>query len=150
MTGARSTMARLKRAARSVALATAALLLALAVIAGLARPAGRYFYCEAMGMLPVDPCARAAHHDDGDGASSAIGGQHADCCERITVPSTPRAAMASAREIPPPTQTAALPAPVFPGPPYPPPPARGHAVERWRSTHSPPGQARAVLMVFLT
>jgi hypothetical protein len=50
-------------ALRRVVVALTALLLSFAFVSGLARPQGRYFYCEAMGLLASDPCAAAARSD---------------------------------------------------------------------------------------
>ena len=124
----------LKRLPRRIAVAFAVALVSLALIAGLTRPAGRYFYCEAMGMLPVDPCAAAVATDDDDATdatASAVREYHADCCEVVTVLSTPRAVSAQTPAVAPPlTFTSTF--------------------ERWRVPPRPPGQARAQSMVFLT
>jgi len=152
--GERSARRKSKGLPRRITVALASLLASLALIATLSRPAGRYFYCEAMGMLPWDPCAAAAAEDDdaaADDATSTIREHHADCCDVITIPSTPRAAAANAPTVPPPALVAALPALVFPRVRVvAPPPTRTSTFERWRVPLRPPGQARAQLMVFLT
>lgn len=145
---------KLKALPRRFAVAFASLLVSLALIAGLSRPPGRYFYCESMGTLPFDPCAvAAADHEDSahEESTASIRECHTDCCDVVHVPPAPRAVSAQTPKIPPPTLLAVLPAPRFPRVlPVAPPHAPISSFERWRVPPRPPGQARAQLMVFLT
>ena len=55
------------------AIATLAhLVLAFAVVFGIAHSGSRYFYCEALGLLPSDPCAGASSDAHGQGPSGTL------------------------------------------------------------------------------
>ncbi len=154
MRGACTAKKRLNGLPRRFAVVFASLLVSLALIAGLSRPSGRYFYCEAMGMLPFDPCAAAAaeHENSADEDSTAtIREYHTDCCDVVNVPPAPRAASAETPTVPPPALLAVLPALDFTRVlPVAPPRITISTFEKWRIPPRPPGQARAQLMVFLT
>ena len=148
--GMRCLRVRLRRLPRRLPARVASYLVALALLMGLTRPAGTYFYCEAMGMLPLDPCVHAAATEGAsDDPSLSLRQQRHDCCERITVASAPRGATPATPEIAPSALSAILPARAVP-------PSAWHALAvgsatvQWRVPPRPPGQACAQLMVFLT
>lgn len=136
---------------RRLALALAGLALALAFVTALARPAGRYFYCESMGMLPFDPCVEAPADVAPPEAASALHALHHDCCAQMTIPPLPQGAVAAAPAVPRPALATLLPAPVFASAASAPPPgAHATRLDRRRAPPRPPGASRAELMVFLT
>jgi hypothetical protein len=94
---------------RAVA-AVAHWVLALAVIFGVVHSGGRYFYCEAHGLLPSDPCAEAARGDRGTCPSGTLSEHHADCCEIVTLAAMPQAAQAAGPGVAPAARVALLPA----------------------------------------
>jgi hypothetical protein len=149
VSGALYLQRRLRRSPH-LALRVASFVLALALVLGLARPAGTYFYCEAMGMLPWDPCVQSsATEAPANDLSGIVREQRHDCCERITVASAPRGATQATPEI----AASALSAILPPCPELPSAwrtPATRLATDRWRVPPRPPGQACAQLMVFLT
>jgi hypothetical protein len=95
---------------RRLAVATAGLLLTLAVVSSLAHAGGRYFYCDAMGFLLSDPCAAAFLSRDGSGPTDEVGELHADCCEVGTFRSMPDGTNTARRSVPPPALVAIVPA----------------------------------------
>ena len=126
------------------------MVLALAVVSGLAQARLHYFYCEARGLSFTDPCAQGAK-DHPSCPVDAFEGEHRDCCQRITMPAIPDGVHAGAPQVPPASVVARLPAV-----------AEMHdawtrrlsavASQRARSRASPPlaGERCATLMVFLT
>ncbi|MGH7281174.1 MAG: hypothetical protein ACRELY_06610 [Polyangiaceae bacterium] len=123
----------------------------LAMITGLARPAGKYFYCDAMGVLPYDPCVSGSHDGEAWDLGSEARAQHHDCCEVLTVSATPAGERAQSHDVPPASLTATLPSPlasrvrvVSAGR------SQVSALEKWRLPRPPPSEARTQLMVFLT
>jgi hypothetical protein len=86
-------------------------ILAIAVVFGMVHAGSRYFYCEALGLLPSDPCAAAAS-SEGHGKSglSVLGEPTEDCCEVVTLAAMPRAAQAAGPGIAPAPWVAVIPA----------------------------------------
>ena len=54
---------RSRRMLRSIGIALSSLVLAFTIVTGLFQANTRYFYCESMGLLRVDPCVAYAHRD---------------------------------------------------------------------------------------
>jgi hypothetical protein len=133
-------------------MALCSLLLTFAIVSGLARAHGRYFYCEAMGLLATDPCAAAAARGGSDVAPDAEARQSdTDCCEHLVIPPTPESTTVGARVVPPPALVAIL-APTSSRGEQ---PATAHgrlngSLQRWRVPPRHAGELRAQLMVFLT
>lgn len=97
--------------ARQCLAALVGLALAFALAASLARPAGRYFYCEAMGLLPLDPCRAAPAASDGPSTPEGLLDQtRPDCCEVFTLRALPDGATRASPNVPPATVVAVLPA----------------------------------------
>jgi hypothetical protein len=131
------------------------LVLAVAVLFGVVRSGGRYFYCEALGLLPSDPCVEASAHGRRDGApeplgAGTLGARRVDCCEIVTLGAMPRAAQAAGSGVAPAPLVAVLPAPGAEGAVDLAPSSRlERAFERWRPPPRAASDARAQLMVFL-
>jgi hypothetical protein len=126
------------------------LVLALAVVFGIVRSGGRYFYCEAFGLLPFDPCAEASREPCGKGPSGTLGEQPRDCCAIVTLAATPDGAQAARPSVPPAACRPILPAPGLAARTDLPPPSRvARAFERWRPPPRTANDARTRLMVFL-
>jgi hypothetical protein len=140
-----------RRGLPRVAVAATHLLLAFALLFGLVQSGGRYFYCEALGLLPSDPCAEAWGKAHSAGAESMFSEHHADCCEIVTLEAMPQAAQATAPGVPPAPCVAILPTlSCAPGTDSPLPSSRvAQAFERWRPPPRAPNDVRAQLMVFL-
>ncbi len=140
-------------ALRQVAVALLGLLLSFAIVSGMGRPHGRYFYCEAMGLLATDPCTAGALSpiDQDVGPAPAVRQSHGDCCELVIVPSMQESTLGAAQAVPPPPFAATLPAaPTRCGLTT---TSRGRpdrSFERWRLPPPYPGELRARLSVFLT
>jgi hypothetical protein len=140
---------RKRAAARSFAAALGHLLLALAVLCGIARSGARYFYCEAFGLTLTDPCVRAQHDDVGR-SGEALGERVHDCCEVVTLPAVPDGARTATPNIPsaPRVAVVAVGSSDFVR-------SRGGTsfcdplLDRWRPPPRSPGENRAELMVFL-
>ncbi|HEX8796099.1 MAG TPA: hypothetical protein VF765_34350 [Polyangiaceae bacterium] len=97
--------------ARQCMAALVGLALAFALAASLARPAGRYFYCEAMGLLPQDPCRAAPAASDGRSTPEGrLDPTRYDCCEVFTLRALPAGATNPSPNVPPATVIAVLPA----------------------------------------
>lgn len=130
--------------------AAAHLVLAFAIFCGIAQSGSRYFYCEALGLLPSDPCADAARDGHSKNPLGTLTEHHADCCEIVTLAVMPQAAQAAAPSIAPAALVATLPALC---------PERGidsartlcldRPFEKWRPPPRASNDARAQLMVFL-
>jgi hypothetical protein len=133
--------------------ALAGLVLSFAVVAGAVRAGGRYFYCDAMGMLQWDPCARGSSSRDPADPAGSVASHHVDCCQVGTLPSLPRGSTVAASSVPPPPLRAIVPVPDLllersaSGPLG---PSATSALERWRGPPRSPAARRAELMVFLT
>lgn len=145
-------MKALRRLARHVGVALAGILLSFAILSGFAHANGRYFYCEAMGLMASDPCAAAATRGErAETPLTEVRQGNSDCCEIVTLPSLPQGTMTASSAVPPPALLAVVPAaPLlnlrFDG-------ARARsdgAHHQWRPVHRSAAQARAQLMVFLT
>jgi hypothetical protein len=132
---------------RRAASATVHLVMACAVVLGIVHSGGRYYYCAAMGLLPVDPCGEASSEARIDGPS--LGAKHVDCCQVLTLPAMPRAAQGASPRVAP-ARVAIVPTLSF----------AAHAVaqpwskqerarERWRPPRLASNDRRAQLMVFL-
>lgn len=124
--------------------------LALALLTGLAHANGRYFFCEAMGLLQGDPCVAAAAIDaDGDDSPS-VRATHDDCCEVLTLPPMPAGEELSppvVRSSPVVAAACAVPTQVL----HPSSALSTHSLhESWRAPPISARQLRAQLMVFLT
>ncbi len=126
------------------------LVLAYAVLFGIVHSGGRYFYCEALGLLPSDPCAEASHDARGKGPLGMLDEQRLDCCEVVTLAAMPPAAQGAAPGVAPAASVAVPPsfwlARLVDSAS---PPRLGHAFKRSRP---PPWASDAVhsrLMVFL-
>jgi hypothetical protein len=147
---ARRSRSKKRRGLPRAAVAATHLLLALALVFGLVQSGGRYFYCDALGLLPSDPCAAASGKTHSAGADRTVGEHHADCCEVVTLEVMPQAAQATAPDIEPAPWTALLPAFSFaPGTDSLPPSRAARALERWRPPPRAANDVRAQLMVFL-
>jgi hypothetical protein len=130
--------------------AAAHLVLAFAVLFGIVQSGGRYFYCEALGLLPSDPCAEAARDGHTKCPLGTLSERHADCCEIVTLAAMPQAARAAGPSVAPAAFVAITPA-LWP---------EGwsesatssrldRAFERWRPPPRASNDVRAQLMVFL-
>ena len=141
-----------KQSLRRLAAALAGLLLTFAMLTGFAQANGRYFYCEAMGLMATDPCAAAASRGEqgGNPLTEARPGS-SDCCEIVTLPSLPQGTTTASSAVPPPALVALVPAAPLLDPQFDGARARpDRARHQWRPVHRSAAQARAQLMVFLT
>jgi hypothetical protein len=87
------------------------LVLSFALVASLARPGGRYFYCEAMGLLPLDPCRAAPAASDGPSTpEDRLDETRHDCCEVVTLRALPDGATKAPTNVPAATVVAVVPA----------------------------------------
>lgn len=125
------------------------LVLALAVVFGILQSGGRYFYCEALGLMPSDPCAQvsgAAHR----GPVGTVGEQHTDCCEVVILAAMPAAAQAAGPSVPPAPFVALVAAPCpSTATPFVASSSLERLFERWRPPPRAPSDVRAERMVFL-
>ena len=138
-------------ALRRVAARFAGLLLSVALLSGLTHANARYFYCEAMGLLAIDPCAAIVSGENHDAPPVAeLRPRHFDCCEVITLPSLPASTTASTVAVPAATCTATIPALALIDASH----LRSTRAivdaERQRTPPRSAAHARAQLMVFLT
>jgi hypothetical protein len=97
------------KAGRRLGLSCARLFCAFVVLTGLVRAGGRYFYCDAFGLLTFDPCASA------DGQTppcplESLQSQPEDCCQQIVLPALPDGAPTQSASVPPAGVVATLPA----------------------------------------
>jgi hypothetical protein len=141
----------MKRARLSRAVAPAAhVVLALAVLFGIVQSGGRYFYCEALGLLPSDPCAEASGGGHSKSPFGMLSERHTDCCEIVTLAAMPQAARAAAPKVAPAARVALIPALwLAGGADSAAPSAVDRAFERWRLPPRASKEVRARLMVFL-
>jgi hypothetical protein len=130
--------------------AVAHLVLAFAVVFGIVHSGGRYFYCEALGLLPSDPCVVASSDAHSKSPLCTLSERPADCCEIVTLASMPEAAQAASPSVAPAARVAVLPALWLADRVDAPAPARvDRAFERWRPPPRASNDVRAQLMVFL-
>ena len=130
----------------------ARLVLAFAVLFGIVQSGGRYFYCEALGLLPSDPCVEGARDSHNESPLGILSEHHADCCEIVTLAAMPQAAQAAGPQGPRPRRLVAIiPAPwQQKGAIDPAAPSRlDRGFERWRPPPRASNDVRAQLMVFL-
>jgi len=139
----------LKRLSQRIAVALTCVLLAFAVLGGLAHAGGRYFYCDGMGLTQSDPCS--VGHDDKASSERSACLLRSDCCESWTLPSMPAGTMAGHRTVAAPPLVAIL------APPHllflQSVTSRGVALrssEHWLRPPRLAAERRARLMVFLT
>jgi hypothetical protein len=137
---------------RRLAVALTALLTTFALVSGFVHANGRYFYCEAMGLMATDPCASAAPRDERNARPPTEARRgHGDCCEVVSLPSLPQGTTSASSAVPLPALVAAMPPAPLPvvqaGAPRAP---LDRAVLRLRAPPRSAAQARAQLMVFLT
>jgi hypothetical protein len=133
-----------------VVTAAAHWVLAMAVVLGIMHSGGRYFYCEAFGLLPFDPCAEASGKSHSESPWGMLSEHHVDCCEIVTLTGMPQAAQAAAPTIAPAAWVAIIPALSLEGPADATDPSRvDRAHERWRPPPRASKDVRARLMVFL-
>jgi len=129
--------------------AVAHLALALSLVFGILQAGGRYFYCEALGFLPFDPCTQA-HGATGKSPVGTLSEQHTDCCEVVTLGATPSVVQAADRAVAPAPWVALVPAHELGGPiACATPPSVDRCFKRWRPPPRAPNDARAQLNVFL-
>ncbi len=132
---------------RRAASATVHLVLACAVVLGIVHSGGRYYYCAAMGLLPVDPCGEASSEARSHGPS--LGAKLVDCCQVLTLPAMPQAAQGASPRVTParvaivPTLWLAARAIAQPSL------KQESALEWWRPPRPASNDRRAQLMVFL-
>jgi hypothetical protein len=126
------------------------LLVAIAVLFGIAQAGARYFYCEGLGLSATDPCVQGATHRSPCPLAS-FEREPFDCCQVLTMPSMPEGARSGAPVVPSAAVLAILPAlPVADASSW-----NGSVLvalegERGRAPPSSSSQRRAQLMVFLT
>jgi hypothetical protein len=124
--------------------------LAVAVLFGVLHSGSRYFYCEALGLLPSDPCAAASSDAHSKTPLQTLSERAADCCEIVTLGAMPPAAQAAGPSVAPAARVAIVPASWLAGGNDLATAARvDRAFERWRPPPRASSEARAELMVFL-
>jgi hypothetical protein len=126
------------------------LLVAIAVLFGVAQAGARYFYCEELGLSAIDPCVQGATHRSPCPLAS-FDRERFDCCHVLTMPSMPEGARSAAPVVPSAAVLAILPAvPLADASPW-----KGSVLiaregARGRAPPSSSSERRAQLMVFLT
>jgi hypothetical protein len=136
---------------RNAAVGLGYLVLAVALAGGVARSGAQYFYCEAFGLLPFDPCAQASASNGSTDSEETLRTPAPDCCEIVTLPTVPEGARVATASVPPPPLVALLPPSLAFG-------SGGTRTvvsrqapfERWGPPQRPPNEVRTQLMVFLT
>jgi hypothetical protein len=124
--------------------------LALSVLFGIVHSGGRYFYCEALGLLPSDPCAEASADGRGKSPLGMLSERRADCCEIVTLATMPPAARSAGPSVAPAARISIVPALWLAGRVDFAAPSRvDRAFERWRRPPRASNDVRAQLMVFL-
>jgi hypothetical protein len=121
--------------------------LAFAVLFGVLHSGSRYFYCEALGLLPSDPCAAASSDAHSKTPLQTLSERTADCCEIVTLGAMPPAAQAAGPGVAPAARVAIVPAQWLADRIDAEAPSR--AFQRWRPPPRASGEVRAELMVFL-
>jgi len=136
---------------RRSAVALGYLLLAFAVVCGIAQSGTRYFYCEALGLMHSDPCAQSARGGDTNICGNSLSEKPADCCEVVTLPAMPDGARVVSPSVLPAGLVAIVPRGWLADHPATPTlrvPKR--FFDRWRPPPRSAGEVCAQLMVFLT
>ena len=124
--------------------------LAVALFFGMVQSGSRYFYCEALGLLPTDPCAQASNGDHGKSPLGTVSERTDDCCEVITLAAMPQAAQAAGPSVAPAACVAVLPAlGLADATDLAATATRNRAFDRWRPPPRAPNDVRTQLMVFL-
>jgi hypothetical protein len=124
--------------------------MAFAVLSGIVRSGGRYFYCDALGLLPYDPCAEASSDTHCESPLGTLSERRADCCEVVALAAMPQVAQAADPTIAPAPWVGLLPPRPFTGPTsFAAPWGVDRELEKWRPPPRAPNEARARLMVFL-
>lgn len=132
-------------------MALTGLALSFMMLSGITRANGRYFYCEAMGLMASDPCAPAAQEARPLNRSAEARESHPDCCEVVTFPSLPDGTTSTSPAVAPPALVAVLPAEPAPDAQLRVPrPGSDRAFAHGRAPPRSAAQVRAQLMVFLT
>jgi hypothetical protein len=136
---------------RRAAVALAYILVAFAVVCGIEQSGSRYFYCEALGLMPSDPCVQASRGGDADLCGNSLSEKLADCCEILTLPAMPDGARAASPSVLPAALVAIVPSGWLADLP-----ANAalrapkHFFDRWRPPPRSAGEVCAQLSVFLT
>ncbi len=139
-----------RRALRRAVVAVTRVVLAFALLFALVESGTRYFYCEAMGLRLVDPCAQGiAHEGQREGQLPLLSAYHADCCEIVTLPAMPQAVQALAPSVAPAALVAILPAFWLVAQTAPPASPADRAFGKWRPPPRTSRDLRAQRMVFL-
>ena len=126
------------------------LVLAFAILFGIVQSGGRYFYCEAFGLLPFDPCAEATGDAQGKSPLGMLSERSADCCEIVTLAAMPQGAQAAGPRIPPAACVALIPTRWLAGRIDSTAPSQvDRAFKRWRPPPRTANDVRAQRMVFL-
>jgi hypothetical protein len=124
--------------------------LAFAVLFGIVQSGGRYFYCDALGLLPSDPCAEASRGAHAETPLGMLSERPADCCEIVTLAAMPQAAQAEGCTVAPAARVAIVPALWLVGGVDAAAPSQvERAFKRWRPPPRASNDVRAQLMVFL-
>lgn len=139
------------RILRHVAAQLGGLLLAVALLSGLTHANARYFYCEAMGLVAVDPCAVAVSGEEqGPTRVAELRPSRFDCCEVITLPSLPASTTITTVTVPPASCTATIPVAAVADDRHAKSTRAATDGEQRRTPPRSAAHARAQLMVFLT
>ena len=147
--GVRQKKRRASRLPRCIALALFSILLSVTVLTGALRAGGRYFYCDAMGITLTDPCT-APTRDEVGTAPDELREGHADCCKTGTLASMPSGATSEKRSVSPAPLLAVIALQVVEALRVVAAASPRASRDRWRAPPRPPGELRALRMVFLT
>jgi hypothetical protein len=146
-----ATRRRTPRALGAAAAAAAHWVLALAVVFGVLHSGGRYYYCEAWGLMPFDPCAQAPDQGGRESPFDVLSEEHSDCCAVLRLGAMPQASQAAIPRVAAAPWVAVLPAPQRAEPSSDSETSRDlvRALARWRPPPRASNDTRAQLMVFL-
>jgi hypothetical protein len=89
-----------RRMVRSIGIALSCLVLAFAIVTGLFQANTRYFYCESMGLLRVDPCVATAHRDELPPPTDEVSRTPFTCCATGVLGAIPSATSLDELRIP--------------------------------------------------
>jgi hypothetical protein len=120
-------------------------------VCGIAQSGARYFYCDALGLMPSDPCVHAHSSGEPDRCARFLSEKPADCCEVVTLPALPDGARLASPSVVPAALVAVV--PIGGSTELPATPAlraSNRFFERWRPPPRSSSEIRAQLMVFLT